>query len=209
MSILIYPTYLPNIWTMAAFLQADELVLEQHGNYQKQTYRNRTIIYGANGKQSLTIPVNFTHNNRQLYSEVLISGRTSWQLNHWRSLQSAYNTSAYFEFYKDRFEAFYLRQFGSIMDVSMASIELICSCLEIELSWKWSDRYDKNPRGSDLRFLVNSRKEKLPETHTYFQVFSEKHGFLSNLSTIDLIFNEGPNALPYLLAQDIKLLTIK
>lgn len=209
MAILLYPAYLPNIWTMAAMLQSDEVIFEGHGNYQKQTYRNRAFIYGPNGRQALTIPVNFTQKIRQLYSEVRISSKTNWRLNQWKSLQSAYNTSAFFEFYKDRFELFFAKDYENIMDLSLESIRLILSCLDFQMEWTWTEVYEKHSCHTDLRFLINSRKEKSIAVEPYFQLFSEKHGFINNLSTIDLIFNEGPNALPYLMRQDFDQLSIQ
>ncbi|MBT8269880.1 MAG: WbqC family protein [Bacteroidia bacterium] len=206
MRALFYPSYFPNIWSAAAMVQADELLFEKFGTYQKQTYRNRTLIYGANGIQLLTIPVNYSQKNRQMFSEVKISKDYAWQQNHWKSLQSAYNTSAFFEFYKDEFEKFYSVEYDKIIDLCIASIALVFNCLGHELNWSWTTNFDSVSSDKDVRKLIMPAVEDLPQHESYFQLFSTKHGFQSNLSTLDLIFNEGPNALPFLLRQKIDLI---
>ena len=101
MDILIHPTYLPNIAHFVAIVQAEQVCFEMDDNFQKQTYRNRAYIYGANGKLSLNIPVIHTQKERQKYRDVRIYNEDNWQLNHWKSLETAYRTSPFFEFYED------------------------------------------------------------------------------------------------------------
>ena len=101
MNVLLHPTYFANIASFVAIAKGTEVIFEVADNYQKQTYRNRCHIYGANGKLSLNIPVNHTHKNRQLYKDVKISNDNKWQSHHWKSLQSAYRTSPFFEYYED------------------------------------------------------------------------------------------------------------
>ncbi|NNK87234.1 MAG: hypothetical protein HKO90_03045 [Flavobacteriaceae bacterium] len=203
MNILICPTYFPNILTVASIAQADGLTLEVYGNYQKQTYRNRTLIYGANGLLTLTVPVNYTQRLRQPYSEVRISKRESWQAIHWKSLKSAYSTSPYFQYYDHYFEEFFNRPFDNLINLSIASMELLCSCLDLEISWKLTTEYQKTPAEYDLRFLADPRKDAQCLLQQYIQVFKNKHGFISNLSVLDLLFNEGPASENYLLNQDL------
>lgn len=93
---LLHPTYFPNIAHFKAILNTESVLFEVHDNYQKQTYRNRSEIYGANGKLALTVPVNYTQKNRQQSKDVLISDTTNWQIQHLKSLESAYRMSPFF-----------------------------------------------------------------------------------------------------------------
>src|SRR5690606_12429449 len=101
MDILLHPTYFPSITQCVAMIQAKKVTFEVCDNFQKQTYRNRMNIYGSQGKTSLTIPVIYTQKNRQLYKDILISNDEKWQDLHWKSIQSAYSSSPFFEFYED------------------------------------------------------------------------------------------------------------
>ncbi|MBT8254113.1 MAG: hypothetical protein HKN00_11560 [Flavobacteriaceae bacterium] len=206
MKLIVYPAYFPNIWTYASMLQASDVCLEIHGNYQKQTYRNRTAIYGANGRINLTVPVHFTHHNRQLYRDIKISQSENWQANHWKSIKSAYSSSPFFEYYEDMIEPFFQNSFSYMQDLSIASMELLNTLLGIELNWTYSSNFESSPEPRDFRFLIKSRQERIPDLKPYIQVFSAKHGFINNLSTLDLLFNEGPAAKNYLLSQDVDLL---
>ena len=97
---LLHPTYFPTIASFSLIIK-EPCVMEVSNNYQKQTFRNRTYIYGANGKQLLTVPILHTggETGRQLYKNVKIDNNVSWQKLHWKTLQTAYSTSPYFEFY--------------------------------------------------------------------------------------------------------------
>ena len=97
MDILIYPTYFPSIAQCVAMVQAKKVIFEICDNYQKQTYRNRMTIYGAQGKIPLTVPVVYSQKNRQLYKDIQVSNDTNWQDLHWKSIKSAYNSSPFFE----------------------------------------------------------------------------------------------------------------
>ena len=183
-------------------LHADDVFLEQCDNYQKQTYRNRCLIYGGNGKLLLNVPVKHSHHNRQLYKDVRIDESEQWQRNHAKSIQSAYSTSPFYEFFEDEMNAFFKQSFSFILDLNLACLDLIQSLLDHPLNYNLTQVYEKESIHIDLRYLINSRKEKMMPHEPYTQVFSGRFGFLNNLSILDLIFNEGPQALPYLKRQD-------
>jgi len=206
MSIIIHPTYLPNISHFVGIVNAEQVTFEVTDNYQKQTYRNRTYIYGANGKLALNIPVKHSHSNRALYKDIKIANDTNWQLLHWKSLQSAYRTSPFFEFYEDEFEPLFNTKFDNILEFNFKCLNVVLDCLQLDLDYKTTDYYQKEtPNSSDLRFLVNARKEKEIPFTNYTQVFSNKYGYINNLSILDLLFNEGTNALNYLESQTLVL----
>ncbi|MBU2940727.1 WbqC family protein [Lacinutrix sp. C3R15] len=199
MNLIIHPTYFPNIAHFAAMLQAKEVVLEMHDNYQKQTYRNRTFIYGANGKLQLSVPVVYSQKERQKYQDIKIHNNEKWQSLHWKSLESAYRTSPYFEFYEDELKPLFTQKVEYLLDFNLKCFETILECLQLDLSISETKDFQKETLDNkDFRYLVNSRKEPHFNFDTYTQVFGEKHGFISNLSILDLLFNEGTNALSYL-----------
>ncbi|WP_439151498.1 WbqC family protein [Winogradskyella sp.] len=197
---LIHPTYFPNLSHFVVMIKSQTLNLEVCDNYQKQTYRNRTEIYGANGKLALTVPVNYTQKNRQLYKDVRISNENKWQQLHLKSLESAYSMSPFFEFYIDDLLPLFNTKFSFILDLNLACLEVLKDCMQINLSYIKTENFELEPQISDYRYLVN-RKSNPITTCTYQQVFSDKHGFIGNLSIIDLLFNEGPSAESYLLNQ--------
>jgi hypothetical protein len=205
MNILIHPTYFPNIAHFVAIAKAKEVTFETDDNFLKQTYRNRTYIYAANGKLLLNIPVIHTQKNRSKYRDVKISQDTNWQDLHWKSLLSAYRTSPFFEYYEDELQPLFKTKTTFILDFNLKCFETICDCLQLEIDYFKAENYQKNVEDKlDFRFLVNAKIEE-PKFENYKQVFDTKHGFLNNLSILDLLFNEGPNALNYLESQNINI----
>ena len=196
MDILIHPNYFPNIDQFTQIIKANNILFEVSDNYQKQTFRNRTYIYGANGKLGLFIPVIHTHKQRELFKDVKISYESNWMDLHLKSLQSAYRSSPYFEYFEDDFIKLYSKKEKFLVDFNIKCIKLISNLLEIDLNFKISNEYiEKTNEIIDLRGLSNARKQKTIETPKYIQVFELKHGYLNNLSIIDLIFSEGPNSV--------------
>ena len=204
MKIVIHPTYFLNIAHFVAIAKADEIVFEMDDNFLKQTYRNRTYIYGANGKLGLNIPVIHSQKNRQKYRDVKIFNEDNWQSLHWKSLLSAYRTSPFFEYYEDELQHLFTEKAEFLFDFNLKCFKVICDCLQLDLNITKTKTYQKNTADKiDFRHLVNAKKEISYSFENYTQVFNNKHGFISNLSILDLLFNEGPNALNYLESQTI------
>ena len=196
MDILIHPNYFPNIHQFTQIIKADNILFEVSDNYQKQTFRNRTYIYGANGKLGLFIPVIHTHKNRELFKDVKISYDSNWMDLHLKSLQSAYRSSPYFEYFEYDFIKLYSEKEKFLADFNIKCIKLISNLLDLDLDYKISNEYvEKTNDIIDLRDLSNARKEKKIDTPKYIQVFESKHGYINNLSILDLIFSEGPNSV--------------
>lgn len=203
MTSLLYPTYFPNIAHFWAIVNADSVYFEVCDNYQKQSYRNRTEIYGANGKLALTVPVSYTQKNRQLYKDVKIANEEQWQLQHLKSLQSAYSMSPFFEFYIDDLMPLFEEQFDYILDFNLKCFEVLLNSIQLNLTPKHTKIFEKEPTGkTDYRNLVKRNFEVI-SFQPYTQVFTEKHGFIPNLSILDLLFNEGPNTELYLKQQKL------
>jgi len=204
--ILIHPTYFPNVANFVVMIQAGKITFEWDDNFQKQTYRNRCYIYGANGKLSLNIPIIHTQKERQKYRDVKIHNTDKWQINHWKSIESAYKTSPFFEFYEDDLKSLFDNHYENLYDYNIECFQTLCDCLQIELAVDKTSEYQHSTTDIlDCRKLVQAKKEQLFKFHPYTQVFKAKHGFISNLSILDLLFNEGPNSVMYLESQSINL----
>ena len=194
---LIYPSYFPNIASYVVFAQSKQVCFEVQDNYQKQTYRNRCYLYGANGLMGLHIPVHYSQNNRQKTSDIAIDNSTPWKSTHWKSIQSAYSTSPFFEFYKDDLHALFHKEDHLLLPFLFECIDHVNQCLELKISYSSTSIFDKKIK-NDYRNLIEARSITLPQTKPYIQVFQHKFGYLNNLSVLDLLFNLGPEALDYL-----------
>tara|TARA_B110000971_G_scaffold196807_1_gene212217 strand:+ start:746 stop:1360 length:615 start_codon:yes stop_codon:yes gene_type:complete len=200
---LLYPTYFPNVASYIVMAKTEKIEFEVQDSYQKQTYRNRCYIYGANGKLGLHIPVQYSQNNRQNTSEILIDNTTNWQSIHWKSIESAYKTSPFFEYYEDDLTSLFTTKKKYLLNFNLECIEVINSCLNLYFDYSKTLQFNKEANEKDYRHLVNARKETQIKTTLYMQVFQEKHGFIHNLSVLDLLFNEGPNAKNFLRTQHL------
>ena len=180
--------------------QHREICFEIADNFQKQTYRNRSYIYSANGKLQLNIPIK--HNKsagRQKTKDVLIDNDFHWQKNHFKAYQNSYRSSPYFEYYEDDLAPLYHQKYTHLLDFNIKTHEFIFDALQEQISISYTTVYEIEPKNADdYRFLVEAKKEKYYYLKPYTQVFDDKFGFLPNLSILDLLFMEGPNALNYL-----------
>ncbi|MDG3581351.1 WbqC family protein [Galbibacter pacificus] len=201
MQTIIHPTYFPSVAHWVALNENEgDIIFEKQDNYQKQTYRNRTYIYSPNGKQLLSIPIKHTKGEgHQKYRDVMLEDSFDWKKQHWKSIQTAYRTSPFFEFYEDEFAPFFEKKHRFLYDMNLESIMLMADCLQLEIALKYTETYRVEvTKYQDLRSLVLAKKEKNYGFDPYTQVFDAKHGFIENLSGLDLLFNEGTNALSYL-----------
>ena len=197
MDILIHPNYFPNIHQFTQIIKANNILFEVSDNYQKQTFRNRTEIYGPNGKLNLIIPIVHRKDlDHQLDKNVLIHQENSWQKNHWRSLEASYRSSPFFEFYQDDLKPIFFKKHEKLVDYNMSLLILILEWLEIETKITIRSKQDAYNQFSNA--LVSS-KAKLPLNFPkYIQVFEAKLGFHPNLNALDLLSNLGPESSVYL-----------
>ncbi|MFK7746877.1 MAG: WbqC family protein [Kordia sp.] len=203
----IHPTYFPSIAHYVLFAKSAHVVFEMEDNFQKQTYRNRTYIYGANGKLMLNVPVRHSKKDKnQKYKDIPIANETAWQRLHWKSLESAYRTSPYFEYYEDELKPLFEKRYTRLIDLNFDTIHAINECLQLEIETSKTQEYQSiitAENSKDFRKLANVKKEPNHGFDTYTQVFEARHGFIPNLSILDLLFNEGTNAITYLEQQTI------
>ena len=194
---LFIPTYFSPISQYHAILNSNSITFEVEDNYQKQTYRNRCYIYGANGKQLLNIPVSIPKSSKKTKSKDILVESSNWQKQHYKSLEAAYNHSPFFEFYKDDLQKIFSKKYTYLLDVNLDSFNFIKNALELPIEYKFSKTYEEN-KPNDFRDLADSKKKVEISFLSYIQMFDQKFGFLKNLSILDLLFMEGPNSINFL-----------
>lgn len=207
MTLLLHPGYFPNIANFAAIVQND-ICWEVMDNFQKQTYRNRCYICTDLGKHMLNIPIKHVGNRKgkQRYGDVKIDNDYPWQRQHWRTLETAYRTSPFFEFYEDDIAPLYHNTFHSLMDFNLKTIETVCECLQIKMPQDRTEVFEVEVTDKiDGRILINSKANFQFQQPEYVQVFEDRNDFIPNLSILDLLFNEGTNTLNYLKNLNINL----
>jgi hypothetical protein len=203
MDILLHPSYFPSISHFAAMVQSDKITFEMEDNFQKQTNRNRTYIYSPNGIQLLNIPIKHSNLSRQKTKDIKIEQAFDWQKQHFKSLEAAYRSSPFFEYFEDDLLPVFQKKYTFLMDLNFEALEITTKCLRMKLEFDTTTEYFheiENPEITDFRYLVNGKKDH-SIFEPYTQVFDDKHGFLNNLSVLDLLFNEGKFAMDYLKSQ--------
>jgi hypothetical protein len=176
------------------------ILLEKYEHYPKQTYRNRTRIATANGILDLTIPIVHGRKEHVAMKDIRINYDHEWQRLHWLSIQTAYRSSAYFEYYEDDFVGFYEKQEEFLFDYNLQQLELILKILKLNVPISFTDKYEKSYEPLvDYRELIHPKKESIYlNPKPYYQVFEDRHEFIPDLSIIDLIFNQGPQSKHFL-----------
>jgi len=197
---LIQPSFFASVIQYVLMASSDDIVFEKCDNFQKQTYRNRCYIYGANGKQLLTVPILHSKGlGRQKTRDVKIDNSFPWEKQLIKSLESSYRSSPYFEYYEDDILEIFNKKHTSLFDFNLCAHEVISECLQLENSISFTESFTENLKdGTDFRYLVEAKREPDYNLKKYTQVFETKHGYIANLSILDLLFNEGTNALQYL-----------
>ncbi|MEL7121009.1 MAG: WbqC family protein [Bacteroidota bacterium] len=201
-NILLELHYLPNIQYFSKIIAADKVWIEAHENYQKRSYRNRTEIASANGLLRLSIPLQKGKNEQQSIRDVKIAYEETWQSQHWHAIQSAYRNAPYFDFYADELKVFYKEKTTFLFEYNWKLLELMLGFVDPSKELIPTDQYQKqiHPSTIDFRNKINPRKPQFSEDPSfnparYVQVFEDKHGFLPNLSILDLLFCMGPSAI--------------
>lgn len=196
-NVLLPVFYMPPVSWFSAFLDAEnEIVFEQFENFPKQTYRNRANIYGANGKLSPIIPIN--HNGKRVMKDMEVSYVEDWRTLHWKSIKTAYQSSPYFEYYEDKFRKIFDMKEKYLLDLNLKGLEVIQQILKTEKAHSLNEEYIKNPEAIDFRERFSAKRPSGFEMEEYYQTFSDKFGFLEDLSVLDLICNKGPESLAYI-----------
>ena len=205
MNLLIHPTYFPSISHYVAMAQSEKIVFEMEDNFQKQTNRNRTYIYSPNGIQLLNIPVKHSKQIHQKTKDVKIETDFDWQKQHFKSLEAAYRSSPFFEYFEDEIRPVFKKKHAFLLDLNFEAMDIISKCLRMKFEYDTTTEYFHEVDSNtilDFRTLADGKKDD-SQFEPYIQVFEEKQGFLNNLSILDLLFNEGRYALDYLKNQKL------
>lgn len=208
-SVPIFPTaYLPSVLYMAHLAAYPSVSIEQKETFPKQTFRNRSTIATGNGVQTLIVPVIRPQGNHTRTEEMAISYGMRWHIQHWRAIVTAYNTSPFFLYYQDELEEILLSQHESLIELNDNLLHYLLKKLKIGCNIHYTDNYHPaSSTANDYRYTLVTKKPMLSYPMTpYSQVFDTRYGFISNLSSIDLLFNLGPEAESYIkaTADDLK-----
>jgi hypothetical protein len=195
------PALLPSVYFgpvawYSNFLFSENVAIDRHENYIRQTWRNRCRILGPNGIQDLVVPVHAP--NHTPLENVRIDYRQRWQQQHWGAIRAGYGQSPYFEYYAEKLEHFFIgEEFDLLVDLNAAILATTLKLMKSQKEWKFSESFHPYSE-SDPRLILHPKK-KSPGNKSYAQVFGERHGFVPGLSVIDLLFCCGPASSSYLL----------
>ncbi len=217
MKALLSSTYFGPIQWYQKLNRYDECLIERHESFIKQTYRNRMLIPTTNGPLALTIPTN--HNTSLAMKDIRISDHANWRHVHWNALLSAYGESPFFEYYQDDIRPFYEKKYEFLFDFNMEITEKMIELLDIRPKISITNEYflseERKVKREEFNSFTNHKvesikdfreairpKKPLPdaefESKRYYQVYEQRFGFQPNMSILDLLFNEGNEAIFYL-----------
>ncbi|MBI9032837.1 MAG: WbqC family protein [Bacteroidales bacterium] len=195
----IFPTALfPPVEYFVKLVQSPKVIIDSNEFFQKQSFRNRYEIAGPNSRQAMTACVTKANRPKTKVKDVKLSYTEDWQTKHWRSIITAYNTSPFFLYYMDDIEMFFKKEYPFLIDMNRESLNTLCEIIGIETEIKYAEKYiEESEPEFDFRNYFNPKKNNY-QNPEYTQVFEQVHGFMPNLSILDLLFNQGPDTLYYL-----------
>lgn len=205
MNTLLHPTYFPSISHFVALSQSENITFEIEDNFQKQTNRNRTYIYSPNGIQLLNIPIKHSKETHQKTKDIRIDTDFDWQKQHFKSLEAGYRSSPFFEFFEDDLRPIFEKKYEFLLDLNFEALAVVLKCMRMKIEYSTTTEYFHETDSNtiiDFRSLVEGKKDT-SLFKKYIQVFDDKHGFINNLSVLDLLFNEGKYAKDYLKEQTL------
>lgn len=197
---LLSTAHFPPIQYFTKIIRHDSLIIEACENYQRQSYRNRFRILAANGPVDLSVPVVKGHSSGMPVKSVRIDYSENWQRIHFKTIESAYRHSPFYEFYIDDFLSFWEKQQTFLYDLNLNILNTLVKVLDLDLTIRETREYLPESAGltEDYRNSIHPKKEWTEDISfspsPYIQNFPDRFGFIPNLSIIDLIFQAGPEA---------------
>lgn len=192
--VILSSLYLAPLGYYASIFNSKKCYIEINDNYQKQSYRNRCEIAGANGMLSLSIPIEKPKNEKCKMKDVRISDHGNWRHLHWNAIISAYNSTPFFQYYEDDFRTIYEKQHSFLHEFNEDFRTLIFRLLNIDKPVEYTTVFENSyGKGfSDLREAFHPKRKSSDQViPPYYQVFEEKNGFIPNMSILDILFNLG------------------
>ena len=202
MKALLSTTYFGPVQWYQKLYRYEEVEIEQWESFQKQTYRNRCLIATTQGVQALTVPVE--RGTSLCMKDIRISDHGNWRHLHWNALVSAYGESPFFEYYQDDIRPFFEKRWEFLFDFNEEIRMKMCELVDIQPKVNYSLEFRVESGEFALKDFREGIRPKHPmadpdfEAKPYYQVYQQKHGFLVNLSVLDLLFNMGPEGIFYL-----------
>lgn len=203
--VLLTTAYFPPVEYFFAIANSGKVLIEQNEMYQKQSYRSRCNIYTTSGADSLNIPILRDGTHKVPIRDIKIDYTKSWLQQHERAIVSAYKSSPFFDYYRDDLFPILERKETFLFDLNQKLLTKLIELVGLKVDMSFTESYETAPCGEDFRLRIQPkyRGETLLKEYkkekTYYQVFSNKLGFIPNLSILDLLSNEGPNAISFLL----------
>lgn len=198
-SILLDCEYFPNIAWGQYFYKTDKVIIEQHEFFVRNSYRNRCVLMGPNGIVQLSVPLEGGRNQKCLMKDIRISYNEKWQHVHWKTIQSNYRRSPYFEYFEADIHAFFQQEYTYLLDLNLASVHLILKIGKLKRKLPLSDSFSPYNLEFDTRTLFSPKNLKEAFSHKpYIQTFEAKQGFVGNLSLLDLALHTGTGMWDYL-----------
>jgi len=177
--------------------KAEHIVICKGEYFVKQTFRNRYAIATSNGLLRLTIPVSGSKNHKPMH-EMEICYKENWPVTHWKSLISAYRNSPYFEYFEADLRKLIFEKESQIGEFNTKSVNFLLASFKAKPEiFETNDYVVKYDGFEDLRNYHFSG-QRTNELKSYLQPFGEKNGFIANLSSLDLLFCQGPKGLSYI-----------
>ena len=201
MKSLLSTTYFGPVQWYQKLYRSEEVQIEQWESFQKQTFRNRCMIATTQGILALTIPVEHEGRQTAIIKDIRISSHGNWRHLHWNALVSAYGESPFFEYYQDDIRPFFEREWTFLLDFNEEIRQKVCELIDIQPKVSFTSAFSAETDATDYRIAIRP-KHALPDADfiakPYYQVYQQRHGFLPNLSILDLLFNMGPESIFYL-----------
>ena len=196
MKTVLSSVYAGNLMYYSVLSKSSQVYIDGFENFHKQSYRNRCVISSPNGPLKLIIPI--IRISKNIVKDVKIDNHQNWRKIHWKSLESSYRSSPYFEFYEDEFKPLYLeKKIEYLLDFNQQINLVLLRCLNMDTEVIFSDSYiEKGGKVNDFRDIIHpsSVPTETVKKMKYSQVFQESQDFIYNLSVFDLLFNQGPLA---------------
>jgi len=200
MKTVLSSVYAGNLTYYSVLAKSSKVYIDGFENFKKQSYRNRCVISGPNGPLKLIIPI--IRISKNIVKDVKIDNHQNWRKIHWKSLESSYRSSPYFEFYEEEFKPLYLeKKIEYLLDFNQQLNLVLLRCLNLDTEIIFSDSYiEKERKINDFRDIIHpsSKPTETVKKIKYSQVFQESQDFIYNLSVYDLLFNQGPLARQFL-----------